>query len=341
MNKKGILLINLGTPDSPSEADVKRYLDEFLMDKRVIDINPLMRALLVKGIIVPFRGAKSAKLYQKIWSDENGSPLMYYSRLQKQLLQEHLGDDYTVELAMRYQNPSIELALNNFKLKQVESIRIIPLFPQYSSACAGSIYDKVMEIVKEWPVIPNLSFINSFHNNVLMINAFAENGLNHHPETYDHVLFSFHGLPERHLIKSDSSQHHCLKKQGCCTVMGDHNRFCYSAQCYQTARLIAEKAGIPEEKYTVCFQSRLGKNPWIKPYTGEEIARLANEGKKRLLVFCPAFVADCLETLYEIKEEYQEAFKQLGGEEIKLVESLNDSPKWIASLAQLSTSVTY
>ena len=341
MAKKGVLLINLGTPDSPSEADVKKYLDEFLMDKRVIDVHPLLRTVLVKGVIVPFRGAKSARLYQKIWSDVNGSPLMYYSRLQKQLLQERLGDDYMVELAMRYQNPSIELALKNFMLKQAESIRVIPLFPQYSSACTGSIYDKVMEIVKEWPVIPNLSFINSFHNNVLMIDAFADNGLKHHPENYDHVLFSFHGLPERQLMKSDSSQHHCLRKPGCCTSMDGQNRFCYSAQCYQTAKLIAGKAGIPEEKYTVCFQSRLGKTPWIKPYTGEVISQLAREGKKRLLVFCPAFVADCLETLHEINEEYSEAFLKMGGEELKLVQGLNDSPKWIASLTQLSTDLTH
>jgi len=239
---------------------------------------------------------------------------------------------------MRYQNPSIEFALDNLRARAVESIRVIPLFPQYSSACTGSVYDKVMEIVKEWAVIPNISFLNSFHDHSTMIDAFAENGLSHVPEGYDHVLFSFHGLPERQLVKADCSQRHCLKKSDCCTSMGAHNRFCYSAQCYQTAKLIAEKANIADDKYTVCFQSRLGKSPWIKPYTSDVIAQLAEQGKKRLLVFCPAFVSDCLETLYEIKEEYAEEFKKLGGHELTLVESLNDSPKWIASLTQLSTS---
>src|SRR3569833_423875 len=337
MSKKVILLINLGTPDSPSKRDVKKYLDEFLMDKRVIDIHPLKRALLVKGVIVPFRAASSARLYRKIWNDKTGSPLMHYSNVQKELLQHRLGDDYIVELAMRYQNPSIEIALNDLRAAAVESIRVIPLFPQYSSACTGSIYDKVMHVVKDWPVIPNISFLNSFHDHPIMIDAFAENGLGHIPGGYDHVLFSFHGLPERQLVKADCSQQHCLKKTDCCTSIGAHNGFCYSAQCYHTAKLIAERANIPVDKFTVCFQSRLGKSPWIKPYTSDIIANLAEQGKKRLLVFCPAFVSDCLETLYEIKEEYGEEFRKLGGHELALVESLNDSPKWIASLAQLST----
>ncbi|GAC1308115.1 MAG: ferrochelatase [Mucilaginibacter sp.] len=335
MAKKGVLLVNLGTPDSPETKDVRRYLNEFLMDPRVIDINPISRAILVRGIIVPFRSPKSAKLYQKIWSDETGSPLLHYSKLQHQLLQQRLGDDYQVELAMRYQNPSIESALNRLKAALVDSIQVIPMFPQYASASTGSVYDKVMELLADWPTKPGVSFINSFHDNELMIETFANNAKKYQPETYDHVLFSFHGLPQRQLIKSDHTHNHCLKTSDCCTVLTDANKFCYSAQSHHTARLIAEKLNIPKEKYTICFQSRLGSDPWVQPYTSEVVAKLANEGKKRLLVFCPAFVADCLETVYEVTEEYGGEFKALGGEHVQLVESLNDSSTWIDALEQM------
>ncbi len=333
MGKKGVLLVNLGTPDSPSTADVRRYLREFLMDPRVIDINPVSRGLLVKGIIVPTRGPKSAKLYQKIWDDKTGSPLLHYSKLQQQLLQERLGDGYMVELAMRYQNPNIESALERLKAAMVDSIQIIPMFPQYASASTGSVYEKVMGLIALWPTPPPISFINSFHDNELMIETFADNANKYKPETYDHILFSFHGLPQRQLIKSDHTHNYCLKFDGCCDTITEANKFCYSAQSHHTARLIAEKLNIPKEKYTICFQSRLGSDPWVQPYTSEIVAKLAKEGKKRLLVFCPAFVADCLETVYEVTTEYGDEFKALGGEHVQLVESLNDSPKFIEALA--------
>ncbi len=332
MAKKGILLVNLGTPDSPSTAHVRKYLNEFLMDPRVIDVNPVLRTFLVKSLIVPFRSPKSAKLYQKIWSDKTGSPLLYYSILQHKLLQERLGDEYQVELAMRYQSPTIEAALERLKANLVNDIKVIPLFPQYASASTGSVHDKVMELVKQWQTIPHISFINSFHNNELMIETFANNGLKYQPETYDHILFSFHGLPQRQIMKCDHTHNYCLKVDGCCDTMNDTNKFCYSAQSYDTAHLIAEKMGLPKEKYTVCFQSRLGNDPWVQPYTSKVVAKLANEGKKRLLVFCPAFVADCLETVYEVTEEYGGEFRALGGEHVQLVESLNDSPLWIDAL---------
>lgn len=333
MGKKGILLINLGTPDSPSTADVRKYLREFLMDPRVIDINPISRTLLVKGIIVPTRGPKSAKLYQKIWDPKTGSPLLHYSVLQQQLLQKRLGDDYIVELAMRYQSPNIESALERLKAALVDNIQVIPLFPQYASASTGSVYEKVMDLVGKWPTSPTISFINSFHDNQLMIEAFADNARKHNPETYDHILFSFHGLPQRQMIKSDHTHNHCLKSADCCQTLTDKNKFCYSAQSYHTAKLIAEELNIPKEKYTVCFQSRLGSDPWVQPYTSEVVAQMAKEGKKRLLVFCPAFVADCLETIYEVTTEYGDEFKALGGEHVQLVESMNDSPKFIEALA--------
>lgn len=335
MNKQGVLLVNLGTPDSPVTADVRKYLDEFLMDERVIDIHPVQRALLVKGIIVPFRGPKSAKLYKEIWSETTGSPLLYYSILQMEMLQERLGEGYHVELAMRYQSPSIETALNKLKDALVSDIRVIPMFPHYASASSGSVLQKVMELVSKWQTIPNISFINSFHANETMIEAFACNSRKYEPDTYDHILFSFHGLPERQLAKSDHTQQHCLKNENCCATLTNDNKFCYSAQCYDTARLIAEKLSLPKDKYTVCFQSRLGKNPWVQPYTSAVVKDLANKGMKRLLVFCPAFVADCLETVYEVTVEYGNEFKALGGEHVQLVESLNDNPLWIDALEGL------
>jgi protoporphyrin/coproporphyrin ferrochelatase len=336
MSKQGILLVNLGTPDSPSNSNVRKYLDEFLMDGRVIDVNPILRTILVKGIIVPFRGPKSAKLYREIWSETTGSPLMHYSLLQQQLLQQRLGDEYQVELAMRYQSPSIDSALKKLKDAQVSNIRVIPMFPHYASASTGSVLEKVMKLVRKWQTIPNISFVNSFHDNELMINAFADNGIKHKPETFDHILFSFHGLPQRQLVKSDHSQKHCLKVKNCCSTLTENNKFCYSAQCHDTARLIANKIGLAEDKYSVCFQSRLGKDPWVQPYTSEVIEHLAVKGVKRLLVFCPAFVADCLETVHEVTVEYGEEFRALGGEHVQLVESLNDHPLWIDALVGLS-----
>ena len=339
MSKKGILLINLGTPDSPSVSDVRKYLREFLMDARVIDVNPVLRNFLVKGIIAPFRGPKSAKLYKEIWDEKTGSPLLHYSIRQQELLQQQLGDGYQVELAMRYQSPSIEAALDRLKAALVNDIRVIPLFPQYASASTGSVYQKVMDLVGMWPTPPNISFVNSFHDNELMIEVFADNGRKYQPETYDHILFSFHGLPQRQLVKCDHTGTHCLKKDDCCATLTDVNQFCYSAQSHHTALLIAQKLNIPKDKYSICFQSRLGNDPWVKPYTSEVIAQLAKEGKKRLLVFCPAFVADCLETVYEVSKEYHDEFVEAGGEHVQLVESLNDSPKWIDALQQLAKGI--
>ncbi|MES2830288.1 MAG: ferrochelatase [Bacteroidota bacterium] len=337
MGKKGILLVNLGTPDSPEVADVRKYLDQFLMDERVIDINAFKRTLLVKGIIVPFRSPKTAKLYKKIWG-EKGSPLLYYSLIQAAKLQEQLGEDYHVELAMRYQNPSIIAALEKMKTGLVESIKVIPMFPQYASASTGSVIQNVMEIVSKWPTIPPISFVNSFHDNELVIETFADNAQKHNPQSFDHLLFSFHGLPERQLLKCDHTGSYCLKNENCCDNFNDKNKFCYSAQGHHTAQLIADKLSISRDNYTVCFQSRLGKEPWVQPYTTDVLKKLAAEGKKRLLVLSPAFVADCLETLYEITVEYHEEFRALGGEQVQLVESLNDNPKFITALAQMAVS---
>jgi ferrochelatase len=334
-NKNGVLLVNLGTPDSPAVSDVRRYLKEFLLDERVIDIPFIPRNLLVRGIIAPFRAPKSAKTYRHIWT-ENGSPLLYYSQQMQQLLQQSLGDDYVVELAMRYQNPSLESVLKRLEKMGLNHLRVIPLFPQYASATSGSVHQKVMELVSRWQTIPEVSFVNSFPDHPDMIATFAAQGKKHNPAAYDHVLFSFHGLPVRQLIKADFNQH-CQQNSQCCETIGPNNFRCYGAQCHLTAKKIAETLSIKREDYTVCFQSRLGKDPWIQPYASETIEKLAKAGKKRLLVFSPAFVADCLETIFEIGEEYQEEFVAAGGEKVQLVESLNDHPMWIQALKDLAT----
>ena len=261
--------------------------------------------------------------------------MLYYGERLKDLLQAKMGEEYCVELGMRYQNPSIQSALEKLKAQNVSSIKVLALFPQYASATTGSVHQKVMEIVSKWQTIPDLSFINSFHDDAAMIEIFAENGRKHQPENFDHIIFSFHGLPQRQLRKGDNSGKHCLQSPNCCATLTDINKFCYSAQSYNTAKLIAEQLNIPQEKYTVTFQSRLGNDPWAQPYTSSVIHELAKKGAKKILVFSPAFVADCLETLYEIAEEYDLELKALGGEKIQLVESLNDNPKWVEALERI------
>lgn len=332
MTRFGILLVNLGTPDSPKPRDVYRYLQEFLLDPRVIDIPTFQRNLLVRGIIVPFRHRKSARTYQEIWTHD-GSPLMVYSQRLQSKLQALLGNEVPVQLAMRYQNPSINKGLEALRSRQVEHIVIVPLFPQYASATTGSVHDKVMEILSTWQSIPELSFISSYATHPAFLDSFANQGQQYNWKEFDHVVFSFHGLPERQIFKGDD--HGVCKLGDCCNSIGPANHLCYRAQCFATARGIAERLGIPQEHYTVAFQSRLGKAEWIKPYSEPLIIDLAKQGMKRLLVFSPAFVADCLETIYEIGIEYQEVFEEHGGEKIQLVESLNDSDEWVSALRDI------
>jgi ferrochelatase len=304
------------------------------MDGRVIDVNPVLRAVLVKGVIVPFRGPKSAKIYKEIWTEE-GSPLLIYGKKVKEEIAKKLGDDYQVELAMRYQSPSVEDALERLKQAKVDSIKVIPLFPHYASASTGSVHQLVMEIVSKWQTIPPLNLVNSYYNHPGMIKVFADNAKKYLDQKWDKILFSFHGVPQRHMRKADVSGEHCLKVENCCSTITENNKFCYSAQCHNTAQLIAKELNLTTDDYTICYQSRLGNDPWMKPYTSDILKDLAAKGAKRLLVLCPAFVADCLETLYEISFEYQEEFEELGGEKIQLVESLNDNPAWIDALEDI------
>lgn len=336
MEKKiGVLLIQLGTPDSPKTSDVRKYLSEFLNDARVIDIPWLLRKILVNLIIVPFRAPKSAKIYKELWTDK-GSPLLYYSESLKNKLQKSLPQNYKVYLAMRYQSPKMENVLAEMKSKQYDEIIIFPLFPQYASATSGSAIEKAMKIIQNWWVIPELKVISNFYDNENYINSFVERVKNIQLEKYDHVVFSYHGLPNRQVDKVYEDGKPCNDHE-CESKITNENKFCYKAQCYATTRLLAEKLDLSKEKYSVCFQSRLNKD-WLSPFADETIINLAKKGCKKILVFSPAFVADCLETIVEIGSEYKLLFKNHGGEELQLVESLNDYDDWVEGLSKIITS---
>ncbi len=334
LGKTGVLLVNLGTPDSPSVPDVRKYLREFLMDGRVVDFPYLARFILVNGIIAPFRAPKSAKIYRELWT-ENGSPLKFYGHAVEKLVQDKLGDEYVVTLAMRYQSPSIDSALAAFKKLALTSIVVVPFFPQYASASTGSVYEKVMDILQTWQVIPQVRFVNSFVDHPKFIEGFAQIGRRHMAAyDYEHFLFSYHGLPQRQIRKGDESKTVC-KFGECCESLRADNQYCYRAQCFETTRRLVKALGIPEGAYTTSFQSRLGNDPWIKPYTDDVIKALAGRGIKSVLAFSPAFVSDCLETTIEVGEEYKEIFEEAGGKHWQLVESLNDSPLWIETVVDL------
>lgn len=333
-SKTGVLLINLGTPDSPAVGDVRSYLSQFLNDPRVIDIPWLPRKLLVNFLIVPFRASKSAKIYKKLWT-ANGSPLLYYSEKAKGLLQASLGNDYEVHLAMRYKNPSLPDVLEAMRKKNYEKIIVLPLFPQYASASTGSALDEVMRVMRTWWVVPEVKFISQYYDHPKFIEAFAARGRKYNFADYDHILFSYHGLPERQVDKV-YDEGHCAD-HNCENEITEENKYCYKATCYATTRLLVEKLNIPQGKYTVCFQSRLDKK-WLMPFSDKVVEECARKGMKKILVFSPAFTADCLETIIEIGDEYQEIFKEHGGEKVQLVESLNDHPTWIDCLKDLVTA---
>lgn len=335
--KTGILLINLGTPDSPSTGDVRKYLTEFLNDRRVIDIHPVARFILVNGIIVPFRAGKSAKMYREIWSDK-GSPLLIHGKSVKEKLQAALGSDYVVELGMRYQSPSLESALESLREKKVCKIVMLPLYPQYASSSTGSSVEKAMEIMRGWEVMPSVEVLSKFYDTPGYINAFAAIAGKYIPENYDYILFSYHGLPERQILKASAHYGSNTCSFGsCCDRISSENQYCYRAACFETTRQLVKRLTIPEGKYSSSFQSRLD-DKWLKPYSDKVVADLAKKGVKKLLVFSPAFVADCLETIYEIGTEYAEIFKANGGEKLQLVESLNDHPVWIEALKAIVLS---
>ena len=329
--RTAVLLVNVGTPDEPKVPAVRRYLFEFLNDRRVIDLPLIPQKLLVNLIIVPFRAPKSTKLYQMLWTEE-GSPLLVNAEKNREKLQEVLGNDYQVFTAMRYQSPSLKKVLWQVRDERFGKMIVIPVFPQYASSTTGTIAQCVSKEVAKWIVVPEMKLVSQFYDHPMFVKAFTERIKEYQPESYDHIIFSYHGLPNRQVDKvhPEIASTVCSCEQ----ALPGHGKYCYKGTCYQTTRLLANSLQLKPGDYSVSFQSRLTKN-WLKPFTDELLIEKAKAGVKRILVVAPAFVADCLETKVEIGIEYQELFEKYGGEKVQLVESLNDHPLWIDTLKAL------
>jgi len=329
MSRKAVLLVNLGSPDSPSVADVRRYLREFLMDGRVLDTPWPIRFCVVNFAILPKRPIASAHAYSTIWTAE-GSPLVVTSRHVQKALQSRLS--IPVELAMRYQNPSIDSAVTKLAVQDVQEVLLIPLFPHYAMSSFETAVERVKEALAEMLPSAQLHVQPPFFDYPEYIDALVASAKEYLNQSYDHLLFSFHGLPERHMRKADPTGCHCLKAPNCCEVPSPAHATCYRAQCFKTVKDFVARAGVPGEKYSVAFQSRLGRDPWLKPYTDLEVERFAKAGIKRMLVICPAFVSDCLETLEEIGIRARESFVGAGGDDLTLIPCLNEHPAWLHAL---------
>jgi ferrochelatase len=329
--KRAILLLNLGSPDSTSTRDVHTYLMEFLMDKRVIDTPWLLRKILVGGLIVPFRAAKSAEAYKTIWTKE-GSPLIVLTRQLQEALQTYVEEP--VEIAMRYGNPSMEDAYERLlkKVPQLEEVIAIPLYPHYAMASYETAVEYAREIHRKKGYSFRLEFIRPFYNEENYLHALSEQIRPWLNETYDHILFSYHGIPARHLKKTDPTGDHCLSSASCCDTASPAHAFCYRHQCFATTKEMVRLLNIPEGKYSNSFQSRLGKG-WLEPFTDVRLEEMPKEGIKKLLILCPAFISDCLETLEEIAMRGKEAFMAAGGESYTMIPCLNINPLWVQTLA--------
>ena len=332
----GLLLINLGTPDEPTSPAVRRYLRQFLSDPRVIDIPAAARAALLNLVILPRRPAQSAAAYRSIWT-ERGSPLLFHSEDLAEAVRARLGSTWRVAIGMRYGSPSIASALDTLSRAGCERVVVFPLYPQYASSSTGTALEVAYSAAASYWNVPSLTSVPPFYDHPGYIRAFSERGRPVIDEREpDHVLFSFHGLPERHLKKSDAAKTRCLLRHDCCESITDENAWCYRAQCFATARLLAQELSLPNDKWSVSFQSRLGRTPWIRPFTDEVIPELAKRGNRRLVVFSPAFVADCLETLEEIGIRAVELFRESGGDDLALVPSLNSTPPWADAVADMA-----
>ena len=329
---KGVLLVNLGSPDSPSVADVRRYLREFLMDERVLDMNWLARFCVVQFAILPKRPKQSAEAYQKIWAPA-GSPLIVISRNVQAKLQQRVS--VPVELAMRYQNPSIPDAVRGLAQKGVDELLVIPLFPHYAMSSFESAVERVKEVAASVATKMQVQVQPPFFDQPDYVAALVTSAEYFLKKGFDHLLFSFHGLPERQLRKSDPTGSHCLTAENCCQTASPAHGTCYRAQCFKTVAAFVDQANLPKEKYSIAFQSRLGRHPWLKPYTDHELPKLAARGIKKLLVMCPAFVSDCLETLEEIGLRGRQAFLDAGGSELTLIPCLNEHPLWLEALEKM------
>jgi ferrochelatase len=327
--KTGILIVNLGTPDSPETKDVRIFLREFLSDPLVVDLPDIPRWILVNLIIAPFRAPNSSAEYKRLWTD-NGSPLKIHTKALLSQLEDYFDEHYVVEMAMRYRNPSIRSQLEKLRTQTLEKLVVVPLFPQYAEATNLSVIHEVQDQLKAMNWSVDVSFVDSFPNQPEFIQSIIS-AANLPDKPFEHTLFSFHGLPERQLKKLYDG---CIT-DNCCATLGQHNKDCYRAQCYATARAIAESLSLKDEDYTVCFQSRQGRIPWIQPYTDEVIDELNAKGVKSLCVFSPAFVADCLETDVEIGHTYREQFIEGGGEEFYVAPCVNSHPEWVKALAEI------
>ena len=324
---KGVLLVNLGSPESPSPKDVKTYLGEFLMDERVVDLPKLFRTILVKGIILNTRPKQSAKAYKKIWWDE-GSPLIVLSERLQGKVSEKVSTP--VSLAMRYGSMSIKKGLQELVDQGVDDIFIIPLYPQFAMATTETILVLAEELRDEF--FPQVKFTSlpAFYNHPdyvrVLSNSIAE-GLQ--GKNWEHLLFSYHGVPERHIRKSDITKSHCKINAECCVTASKAHQFCYRHQCYETTRLVAEYLELKEGTFSTSFQSRLGVDPWLQPYTDRTVANFAKSGLKQLAIATPAFVSDCLETLEEIGMEAAEDFEEKGGDHLEVLPCINDREEWV------------
>ncbi|MBK8806641.1 MAG: ferrochelatase [Bacteroidales bacterium] len=330
-NHTAVILVNVGTPDSPTVKGVRRFLTQFLNDPRVITLPPLLRFLLVNTIIIPFRKRKSTKLYQQLWTTK-GSPIAVYGKQLIRKLQTKQIADTEFYFAMRYGNPNLKEILEEIQLKKYNSIVILPLFPQYASSTTGTIAEFVLNHVKHWTIIPNLQLITHFFEQNSFIEALSKKIKEENRGHYEHIIFSFHGLPISHITKENKV---CKNNDCLCQKKFPNDGFnCYKASCYETARLLAKKLELPESKYTVSFQSRLSKN-WLQPFTEDIILENTKKGIKRLMIVAPAFVADCLETTIELGIEYKELFLEYGGTDFKLVDCLNDDNYWVDSIIKI------
>ena len=327
MKRPGVLLVNLGSPDSPSVRDVRRYLREFLMDGRVLDAPYPVRWFVVHGCILPFRPRQSAEAYHKIWSPE-GSPLVVTSRRVQSALQARV--TAPVELAMRYQNPSIEDAVERLAAAGVDQVLLVPMFPHFAMSSYETAVERVEEVVRQRAPAMRVTVQPPYFADPDYIEALVASARPGLAAGFDHLLFSFHGIPERHLRKSDPTGAHCLGTPDCCAVPSPAHATCYRAQCFRTVQAFLERHPVPS--HSVAFQSRLGRDPWLRPYTDQELERLARAGVRRLAVLCPAFVSDCLETLEEIGMRGRETFLGAGGAQFELIPCLNEHPRWIEAL---------
>ena len=327
--------MNLGSPDSTQVRDVRKYLNEFLMDERVIDVPFLWRLLLVRGIISPFRAPKTAEAYRKIWTS-NGSPLVDLTRQLKNALQELVSDP--VEICMRYGAPSPKEAFDNFqgKYSGVEEVVLVPLYPHFAMSSYETAGEYAKKIHQQHKYPFRLTVLDPFYDQHDYLNALAESISPHLNKEYDHLLFSYHGLPERHIHKGDITGHHCLQVENCCATDSPAHKFCYRHQVITTTKLVAGKLNIPANKFSFSFQSRLGRDEWLKPYTALRLEQMPAEGIKKLLIVCPAFISDCLETLEEIAIGGKEIFLHAGGEEFHFIPCLNVRPSWVNALKKLA-----